>query len=45
MSRNAPPDDLQAKGMIRGDYTQYIQVANNFDELRALLAEVKPTAE
>jgi uncharacterized protein (TIGR00730 family) len=38
-------DDLQAKGMIRGDYTQYIQVANNFDELRQLLAEVRPTAE
>ena len=38
-------DDLQAKGMIRGNYTQYIQVANNFDELRQLLAEVRPTAE
>lgn len=38
-------DDLQAKGMIRGNYTQYIQVANTFDELRMLLAQVTPSAE
>ncbi len=38
-------DDLQAKGMIRGNYTEYIQVANNMDELRQLLAQVQPSAE
>ena len=38
-------DDLQAKGMIRGNYTQYIQVANTFDELRMLLDQVTPSAE
>lgn len=38
-------DDLQDKGMIRGNYTQYVQVANTFDELRQLLAEVRPSAE
>lgn len=38
-------DDLQAKGMIRGSYTQYIQVANTFEELRQLLAQITPSAE
>lgn len=38
-------DDLQAKGMIRGQYTQYIQVADNLEQLQQLLAQVQPSAE
>lgn len=31
-------DDLQKNGMIRGDYHQYIQVANTFDELISVIS-------
>ena len=31
-------DDLQAKGFIRGDYHQYIDIANTFDELIAKIS-------
>lgn len=30
-------DDLQAKGFVRGHWTDYICVANTFDELKALV--------
>lgn len=31
-------DDLQAKGMVRGLWRNYIQVANNLEEIKGLLA-------
>lgn len=31
-------DDLQARGMIRGNYTDYISVATTLDELKAAIA-------
>ena len=30
-------DDLQAKGMIRGDWRQYIKIANSLEELAGLI--------
>ena len=32
-------DDLQQKGMIRGDLHDYIEVANNLEELKAKIAD------
>ena len=32
-------DDLQQKGMIRGDWHDYIEVANNLEELKAKIAD------
>ena len=29
-------DDLQARGMIRGDWHQYIKVANSLDDIKTL---------
>ncbi len=33
-------DDLQAKGMIRGDWHDYIEVANDFEELKKKIGEL-----
>ncbi len=33
-------DDLQAKGMIRGEWHDYIEVANNFDELKEKIGDL-----
>ena len=33
-------DDLQAKGMIRGEWHDYIEVANNFEELKEKIGEL-----
>ena len=33
-------DDLQAKGMVRGDWRNYVQVANTLEELMQLMAAV-----
>jgi uncharacterized protein (TIGR00730 family) len=30
-------DDLQARGMVRGEWQQYIKVANSLEELATLL--------
>ena len=33
-------DDMQAKGMIRGDWHDYIEVTNDFDELKEKIGEL-----
>ena len=33
-------NDLQEKGMIRGDWHDYIEVANDFEELKKKIEEL-----
>ena len=38
-------DDLQRQGFIRGQYTDYINVANNLDEVKRIIADCHPAED